>query len=88
MGPAGIHQGGRSEPTPDNLNTVGGKLKTLPQGWTFETMILEKDLVLDTTKAGGWAAIVRDELHCTYQGCGYGADSSANFRAESILSRG
>jgi len=65
--------------TPDNLDQVGGKLKNLPQGWTFETKILEKDLVLDTSKAGGWAAIIRDDLHCTYQGCGYGADTSANY---------
>ena len=65
--------------TPDNLHTLGGKLKNLPQGWTFETKILEKDLVLDTSKAGGWAAIIRDDLHCTYQGCGYGADTSANY---------
>lgn len=65
--------------TPDNLDQLGGKLKNLPQGWTFETKILEKDLVLDTSKAGGWAAIIRDDLHCTYQGCGYGADTSANY---------
>ena len=65
--------------TPDNLNTLGGKLKTLPQGWKFETKVLEKDLVLDTTAAGGWAAIIRDDLHCTYQGCGYGKDISANY---------
>ena len=24
-------------------------------------------------------AIIRDDLHCTYQGCGYGADTSANY---------
>jgi hypothetical protein len=65
--------------TPDNLDSLGGKYTTLPEGWTFETKILEKDLVLDTTKAGGWAAIIRDDLHCTYQGCGYGKDTSANY---------
>ena len=65
--------------TPDNLDSLGKKYTTLPQGWKFETKILEKDLVLDTTKAGGWAAIIRDDLHCTYQGCGYGADTSANY---------
>ena len=36
--------------TPDNLNALGGKLKNLPQGWKFETKVLEKDLVLDTSK--------------------------------------
>ena len=65
--------------TPDNLDTVGGKLKSLPQGWKFETKVLDKDLVLDTGRAGSWAAIIRDELHCTYQGCGYGKDTSANY---------
>jgi hypothetical protein len=65
--------------TPDNLNTVGSKLKNLPQGWKFETKVLDKNLSLDTGRAGGWAAIIRDDLGCTYQGCGYGKDTSANF---------
>ena len=41
--------------------------------------MLSKDLALDTGRAGGWAAIIRDDLHCTYQACGYGADTSANY---------
>ena len=41
--------------------------------------MLSKNLELDTNRAGGWAAIIRDELHCTYQGCGYGTDTSANY---------
>ena len=65
--------------TLDNLHQVGSKLKNLPKGWTFETKVLTKDLSLDTARGGGWAAIIRDELHCTYQGCGYGADTSANY---------
>ena len=65
--------------TPDNLNELGSKLKNLPKGWTFETKVLTEDLSLDTGRAGSWAAIIRDELHCTYQGCGYGADTSANY---------
>ncbi len=65
--------------TLDNLNTVGGKLKNLPKGWKFETKVLDKELSLNTDRCDGWAAIIRDELHCTYQGCGYGADSSANY---------
>ena len=63
--------------TPDNLNTVGSKLKNLPKGWTFETKVLTENLSLDTGRAGGWAAILRDDLHCTYQGCGYGARTAA-----------
>jgi hypothetical protein len=58
---------------------VGGKLKNLPAGWKFETKVLTEPLSLDTNRAGGWAAIIRDELHCTYQGCGYGTDASANY---------
>jgi hypothetical protein len=65
--------------TPDNLDQLGSKLKNLPKGWKFETKVLTKDLVLDTGRCGGWAAIMRDELHCTYQACGYGADTSANY---------
>ena len=52
--------------TIDNLKGIGPKLKTLPEGWTFETKVLEKDLVLDTTKSHGWASIIRDDLDCTY----------------------
>jgi hypothetical protein len=65
--------------TLDTLDQVGRKLKSLPQGWTFETNVLTKDLSLNTDRCDGWAAILRDELHCTYQGCGYGADTSANY---------
>ena len=65
--------------TLDNLAQVGGKLKNLPKGWKFETKVLTKELSLNTDRCDGWAAILRDELHCTYQGCGYGADTSANY---------
>ena len=63
----------------DNLDQLGSKYKELPEGWTFETKILTEDLSLDTARAGGWAAIIRDELGCAYQGCGYGADANANY---------
>ena len=65
--------------TLDNLHQVGSKLKGLPKGWVFETKVLTKELSLNTSRCDGWAAILRDELHCTYQGCGYGADTSANY---------
>lgn len=64
---------------PDNLDRLGSKYRQLPDGWTFETKVLTDRLSLDTSRAGGWAAIIRDELGCTYQGCGYGADASANY---------
>ncbi len=62
----------------DNLGEIGRKLK-LPPGWKFETRVLDSDLVLDTMKIDGWASIIRDDLHCTYQACGYGADTSHNY---------
>ena len=78
VGPARAHKGCH-RPDPDNLNTVGGKLKNLPQGWKFETKVLTENLSLDTGRAGGWAAIIRDDLGNTYQGCGYGKDTNANY---------
>ena len=65
--------------TIDNLKDLGPKLKTLPKGWKYETKVLERDLVLDTTLSDGWASIIRDDLHCTYQACGYDTDTSANY---------
>jgi hypothetical protein len=63
----------------DNLQVLGDNYKELPEGWTFETKVLDENLSLDTSRAGGWAAIMRDEFHCTYQACGYGSDTSANY---------
>ncbi len=48
--------------TIDNLDQLGAKYKELPEGWTFETKVLTEDLVLDTSRAGGVASILRDEL--------------------------
>ena len=80
LGPAGVHEGGRSEPRPPTTSTSwASKYKNLPEGWTFETKMLTEELSLDTGRAGGWAAIIRDEFGCTYQGCGYGTDTSANY---------
>jgi hypothetical protein len=63
--------------TIDNLDQVGSKLKKLPQGWTFETKVLTKDLSLDTRRTGLWASIIRDELGNTYEGTGF--DDLANY---------
>ncbi len=63
----------------ENLDRLGNLYEGLPEGWTFETKVLAENLSLDTSRAGGWAAIIRDEFHCTFQGCGYGADTSANY---------
>jgi len=63
--------------TIDNLNEVGGKLKNLPEGWTFETKIIDRDLTLDTRRTGLWASIMRDELGNTYECTGF--DDLANY---------
>lgn len=65
--------------TIDTLKHIGPRLKTLPKGWKFETKVLEKDLVADTTRSDGWASIIRDDLHNTYQAMGYDCDASANY---------
>jgi hypothetical protein len=65
--------------TLDNMGQKGSKLTTLPKGWKFEAKVLEKDLVLNTGNAGKWAVILRDDLHGSYQGCGYGKDTCANY---------
>ena len=38
--------------TADNLDRLGGMYKNLPEGWTFETKILDEELSLDTSRAG------------------------------------
>ena len=65
--------------TPDNLTRVGrqaeepaGRLEVRNQG-------ADRGPGAGHGSRGGWAAIIRDDLHCTYQGCGYGADTSANY---------
>ncbi len=63
--------------TVDNLSEVGGKLKNLPEGWVFETKILDRDLSLDTRRSGLWASILRDELGNTYECTGF--DDIANY---------
>jgi hypothetical protein len=63
--------------TIDNLSGVGAKLKNLPEGWVFETKIIDKDLTLDTRRSGMWASIIRDELGNTYECTGF--DDLANY---------
>ena len=65
--------------TIDNLDTLGSRYKRLPKGWKFESKILDRELSLDTMRSDGWAAIMRDELGCTYQASCYGHDTSANY---------
>ena len=57
--------------TMDNIGEIGPKLKKLPEGWKFETKILDRDLHLDTRRTGKWASIMRDELGNTYECTGF-----------------
>jgi hypothetical protein len=65
--------------TMDNLDQLGSKFSKLPAGWTFESKVLDRELSLDTMRSDGWASIIRDELGCSWQACGYGHDTSANY---------
>jgi len=49
--------------TYDELPALGAKLK-LPSGWTYSSMVPDKDLVLG---AAGKATVVQDDLDNTYQ---------------------
>ena len=65
--------------TADNLDQLGGKYKELPEGWTFETKVLDRGPLARHVPRRRLGGIIRDEFHCTYQGCGYGADTNANY---------
>ncbi|HSN80801.1 MAG TPA: hypothetical protein VLR44_10520 [Rhodoferax sp.] len=60
----------------ETMDQLGSKLK-LPEGWKFETKILDQDLAIEPRKAGGVAHILRDNLTNTYQACGY--DDACSF---------
>jgi len=42
-----------------------------PKGWTFKVKTLDKDLTIESTKPGGVAHIIQDDLLDTYEGCGF-----------------
>ena len=51
--------------TEHGLADLGDRLE-LPEGWRFASVVIDRDLVIDTT---GVADIVPDELANMYQGC-------------------
>ena len=59
-----------------NMDQIGEAL-VLPEGWTFEVKVLEKDLSIEPRRADGVAYILRDNLANTYEGCGY--DDACNY---------
>ena len=61
----------------NNLDQVGKHLKKLPEGWKWESKVLDEDLVLDTSLSGGYIKFLRDEVGCAYQAVGF--DNSANY---------
>ncbi len=60
----------------ETLDQLGSKLQ-LPEGWTFEKKVLDKDLSLQPRWSNGDAYIMRDNLGNTYMGCGY--DKSCSY---------
>jgi hypothetical protein len=62
--------------TVDHLDQVGEHLKNLPAGWTWESKVLTKDLVLDFACLVA-TSISSDEVGCAYQAVGF--DNSANY---------
>jgi hypothetical protein len=53
-------------------------LRFVPPGAAAESYRRSvRQIRVDGTSAT--CGIIRDELHCTYQGCGYGKDTSANY---------
>ena len=79
LGPAGIHQGGRSGPDPRQPQRVGRQAEEPAERLEVRDQGADRGPGARHGPRGGWAAIIRDDLHCTYQGCGYGKDTSANY---------
>jgi hypothetical protein len=48
-----------------DLASMGDRL-SLPQGWSYKSKVLDRELVIDTS---GLANIVPDKLSNMYQGC-------------------
>lgn len=63
---------GNSELTLKTLDKLGDEL-VLPEGWSYESRVLEKDLSIEPRRAQGIAYIMRDNLGNAYQGCGFDA---------------
>ncbi|MGA7411253.1 MAG: hypothetical protein WBW33_12255 [Bryobacteraceae bacterium] len=57
--------------TEKNLKDLGSQFKELPQGWTFRTKVLDKDLKVSPPAPAHLAYVTQDEFQNTYQGCGY-----------------
>ena len=64
--------------TPDNLDQLGKKIRPCRR-LEVRDQGAGKGPGARYRPCGGWAAIIRDDLHCTYQACGYGKDTSANY---------
>ena len=63
LGPAGDDEGSRPQPKSfDNLDQLGSKLKQLPDGWTFETKILNEAPSPNTGRVRWLGCDPRDEF--------------------------
>ena len=79
LGAAGIHEGGRSEPDARQSRQGGRQAEEPAARLEVRDQGAHQEPVAGYGPRGGWAAIIRDDLGNTYQGCGYGADTSANY---------
>ena len=61
--------------TADTLSDLGDRFKELPEGWSFRTKVLEKDLTISPPPPDRLAWVTMDEFMNTYQGCGFANDS-------------
>ena len=66
---AAYTSGGASDAAPDDLDTLGDRLK-LPQGWKFRSVTLDKDLILEAKS--GSAASTEDDKGDVYHLAGPG----------------
>ena len=59
--------------TKDNLNNLGSIL-TLPPGWKYRNVVLDRDLEVTQTKSDNLAHVLQDNLHDSYEGSQGGKD--------------
>ncbi len=62
--------------TIDSLAALDQRYEKLPTGWTFRTLVLDRDLVIAPGKAGVTSQVFQDEFENTFDWVG---DGSSNF---------
>jgi hypothetical protein len=57
----------QKEVTIDNIRDLGSKL-TLPPGWKFRSVVLDRDLIVNQQKTNNLAHVFQDDMLNAYQG--------------------